>query len=61
MSQKAAVQFLDAVPENEELQRKLVTIMESSDNDREEAAQLANEYGYDITPDELWAEIQKRQ
>ncbi|MBD2395823.1 Nif11-like leader peptide family natural product precursor [Cyanobacterium aponinum UTEX 3222] len=61
MSQESAVQFLEAVPENEELQQKLVAILESSENDREDAAQLANEYGYDITPDELWAEIQKRQ
>lgn len=61
MSQEAVVQFLDAVPENEELQQRLVAILESSENDREDAAKLANEYGYDITPDELWAEIQKRQ
>ncbi|GAB4317530.1 MAG: hypothetical protein Kow0091_24960 [Geminocystis sp.] len=61
MSQEAVISFLDAVPQNEELQRKLATILESSENDREDAAQLANEYGYDITPDELWAEIQKRQ
>jgi len=61
MSQEAAVQFLEAVPENEELQQKLVKVLETSENDREEAAKLANEYGYDITPEELWAEIQKRQ
>ncbi|WP_330204438.1 Nif11-like leader peptide family natural product precursor [Cyanobacterium sp. Dongsha4] len=61
MSQEAVVQFLDAVPENEELQQRLVAILESSENDRADAAELANEYGYDITPDELWTEIQKRQ
>ncbi|AFZ53170.1 Nif11-like leader peptide family natural product precursor [Cyanobacterium aponinum UTEX 3222] len=61
MSQEAVVQFLDAVPENEQLQQRLVTILETSENDREDAAKLANEYGYDITPEELWAEIQKRQ
>ncbi|MTF40708.1 Nif11-like leader peptide family RiPP precursor [Cyanobacterium aponinum UTEX 3221] len=61
MSKEAVISFLDAVPQNEELQQKLVAILESSENDREDAAQLANEYGYDITPDELWTEIQKRQ
>ncbi|GAB4317510.1 MAG: hypothetical protein Kow0091_24930 [Geminocystis sp.] len=49
MSQEAVVQFLDAVPENEQLQQRLVTILETSENDREDAAKLANEYGYDIT------------
>lgn len=61
MSVEAAVAFLDSVPQNEELQKKLVEILESAEDDRAEAAKLANDNGYDITPDELWAEVQKRQ
>jgi predicted ribosomally synthesized peptide with nif11-like leader len=61
MSAEAAVKFLDAIPENEELQQKLVKVLETAENDREESAKLANEYGYDVSPDELWAEVQKRQ
>ena len=61
MSVEAAVAFLDSIPQNEELQKKLVEILESAEDDRAEAAKLANDNGYDITPDELWAEVQKRQ
>ncbi|WP_324281884.1 Nif11-like leader peptide family natural product precursor [Cyanobacterium aponinum UTEX 3222] len=61
MSQEAVIDFFEAVSQNEQLQERLMNIIESSENDREDVATFASESGYEITADELWAEIQKRQ
>lgn len=60
MSVQAAVDFLERVKSDESLAQELVKAMEA-ENDRVAVAELATTKGYDITPDELWAEVQKRQ
>jgi predicted ribosomally synthesized peptide with nif11-like leader len=60
MSAQAAAEFLDKVGEDASLLEELAKAMEAED-DRGAAAQLAISKGYEVTPDELWAEVQKRQ
>ncbi len=60
MSAQAAAEFLDKVGEDASLLEELAKAMEAED-DRGAAAQLAISKGYEVTPDELWEEVQKRQ
>jgi predicted ribosomally synthesized peptide with nif11-like leader len=60
MSTQAAAEFLDKVGEDASLLEELAKAMEAED-DRGAAAQLAISKGYEVTPDELWEEVQKRQ
>ncbi len=60
MSAEAVSDFLQKVTEDEALMGELAQAMEAED-DRAAVAQLAISKGYDVTPDELWAEVQKRQ
>lgn len=60
MSIAAVEAFLDKVQTDEELQKELATALEA-ENDRQAVTDLANSKNYEFTPDELWAEIQKRQ
>ena len=61
MSTQAVNQFLQKVSEDPQLQEELAKILESENNEREAATDLAAKHGYQFTPDELWAEIQNRQ
>lgn len=57
----AAVQdFLAQVGQDPSLQTELTQALEA-DNDREAVTALAQSKGFDFTPEELWAEVQKRQ
>jgi predicted ribosomally synthesized peptide with nif11-like leader len=60
MSIEAVNQFLQKVTEDQQLQEELAKALES-ENDRQAATDLAAKYGYEFTPDELWAEVQNRQ
>ncbi len=60
MSAEAVSDFLKKVAEDEALMGELAQAMEAED-DRAAVAQLAISKGYDVTADELWAEVQKRQ
>lgn len=59
MSIAAVEAFLDKVQTDEELQKELATALEA-ENDRQAVTDLANSKNYEFTPDELWAEIQKK-
>ncbi|WP_330204436.1 Nif11-like leader peptide family natural product precursor [Cyanobacterium sp. Dongsha4] len=62
MSQKNVSEFFAKVEEDDVLQQRLIQILQSEDLDhREEAVKLANEYGYEVTGEELAQEVQKRQ
>jgi predicted ribosomally synthesized peptide with nif11-like leader len=61
MSVEAVNQFLVRVSEDEKLQQDLANILEAEGNDREAVTELGATYGYQFTPEELWAEIQNRQ
>ena len=54
------VDFLESVKTDEELQKALLTAMDA-DNDRQAVTDLATSKGYSFSPEELWAEVQKRQ
>jgi predicted ribosomally synthesized peptide with nif11-like leader len=57
----AAVQeFLSKVAEDQALQSELAQVLEA-ENDRQAVTDLASSKGYEFTPEELWAEIQRRQ
>ena len=60
MTTQQAQQFLDKVGEDESLQQELAQALEA-ENDRQATTELAQAKGYDFTPEELWAEVQKRQ
>lgn len=60
MSAEAVSDFLKKVAEDEALMGELAQAMEAED-DRAAVAQLAISKGYDVTADELWEEVQKRQ
>ena len=60
MTITAVQEFLNKVSEDEALQAELAKAMEA-ENDRQAVTDLAKNKGYDFTPDELWAEVQKRQ
>ena len=54
------IEFLEKVQEDSNLQAELAKAMEAED-DRTEVTKLANSKGSEISSDELWAEVQKRQ
>ncbi|MGD1931534.1 MAG: Nif11-like leader peptide family natural product precursor [Leptolyngbyaceae cyanobacterium] len=60
MSTAAVQEFLRKVAEDESLQGELAQALEA-ENDRQAVTELANSKGYEFTPEELWAEIQRRQ
>ncbi len=60
MSASAVLEFLEKVQTDESLAQELVTALESA-NDRQAVADLATSKGYEVTSEELWAEVQKRQ
>ena len=65
MTNQAVSLFLEKVAADEQLKSQLAEVLESAEDaegaDREAAAGLAKEHGFDFTSEELWAEIQKRQ
>jgi len=60
MSAQAVVDFLEQVNSDESLALELAKAMEA-ENDRAAVTELAKNKGYEITSEELWAEVQKRQ
>lgn len=60
MSTQAVVDFLEKVGQDESLAQELAQALEA-ENDRVAVANLATLKGFEMTPDELWAEIQSRQ
>ncbi len=60
MSVVAVQEFLDKVKTDESLAQELVKALES-ENDRSAVAELATSKGFDVSPEELWVEVQKRQ
>lgn len=60
MTTTAVQEFLTKVGEDEALQKELATALDA-ENDRQAVTELAESKGYDFTPEELWAEVQKRQ
>lgn len=60
MSAVAVQEFLDKIQTDESLAQELVKALEA-DNDREAVAELATSKGYEVSSEELWAEVQKRQ
>jgi predicted ribosomally synthesized peptide with nif11-like leader len=60
MSTQAVVDFLEQVNSDESLALELAKAMEA-ENDRAAVTELAKNKGYEITSEELWAEVQKRQ
>ena len=60
MSAVAVQEFLEKVNTDESLAQELVKALES-ENDRESVTELAVSKGYDITSEELWTEVKKRQ
>jgi predicted ribosomally synthesized peptide with nif11-like leader len=60
MSITAVEEFLTHVGQDPALQTELTQALDA-DNDREAVTALAQSKGYSFSPDELWAEVQKRQ
>ena len=60
MTTTAVNEFLTKVQSDEALQTELAKALEA-ENDRQAVTDLAQDKGYDFTPEELWAEVQKRQ
>ncbi len=60
MSAIAVQEFLEKLQTDESLAQELVKALEA-ENDREAVAELATSKGYEVTSEELWAEVQKRQ
>jgi predicted ribosomally synthesized peptide with nif11-like leader len=60
MSAIAVQEFLDNIQTDESLAQELIKALES-DNDREAVAALATSKGYEVSSEELWAEVKKRQ
>ena len=60
MTISAVQEFLDKVAEDEALQAELSQALEA-ENDRQAVTELAQSKGYEFSPEELWAEVQKRQ
>ena len=60
MSATAVQEFLGKVAEDQALQGELAQALEAED-DRQAVTELAKSKGYEFTPEELWAEIQRRQ
>ncbi|MDB9524600.1 Nif11-like leader peptide family natural product precursor [Oscillatoria sp. CS-180] len=60
MSATAVQEFLSKVAEDPALQNDLAKALEA-ENDRQAVADLAKSKGYDFSPEELTAEIERRQ
>ena len=60
MSATAVQEFLGKVSEDQALQNDLAKALEA-ENDRQAVTDLANSNGYDFSPEELAAEIERRQ
>ena len=60
MATTSVQDFLTKVGQDEALQTELATALEA-ENDRQAVTELAKSKGYDFSPEELWAEVQKRQ
>lgn len=60
MATTAVQEFLDKVGQDQALQAELGQAMEA-ENDREAVTELGKSKGYNFSPEELWAEVQKRQ
>ena len=60
MSATAVQEFLSKVAEESALQTDLAKALEA-ENDRQAVADLAKSKGYDFSPEELAAEVEKRQ
>ncbi len=60
MSADAVVEFLTKVTENEDLMKEVIQVLDAED-DRTAVASLAAQKGFNFTPDELWAEVYRRQ
>ncbi|WP_342596843.1 Nif11-like leader peptide family natural product precursor [Cyanobacterium aponinum UTEX 3222] len=61
MSKEAVEKFFARIPEDNELQQKLVSILQEDIDHRQETAKLAQEYGFDVTAEELSEEVKQRQ
>lgn len=59
MSKEAVEEFFAKIPEDDNLQQKLVSILQADIDHRQETAKLAQEYGFDITAEELSEEVKK--
>ena len=63
MANSAVMAFLDEIATNKELQIKIAEILKSGTNNREEITNLAKEYNYEFTRDELreeWGKYQEK-
>jgi predicted ribosomally synthesized peptide with nif11-like leader len=60
MSLQSVNDFLTQVSQDEELMKEMFEAMEA-DDDRQAVADLAISKGFDLTADELWEEVQRRQ
>ncbi|MCJ2543403.1 Nif11-like leader peptide family natural product precursor [Thermostichus vulcanus] len=60
MSAQAVTEFLTKVTENEDLMKEVIQVLDAED-DREAVASLAAQKGFEFTPEELWAEVYRRQ
>ncbi|MFQ3612702.1 MAG: Nif11-like leader peptide family natural product precursor [Cyanobacteriota bacterium] len=60
MSAQAVTDFLTKVTENEDLMKEVIQVLDAED-DREAVASLAAQKGFEFTPEELWAEVYRRQ
>ena len=60
MSTAAVEQFFAQIQNDENLQAELAKALEA-ENDRVAVTELAKSKGYEITSEELWAEVQKLQ
>ncbi len=60
MSADAVAEFLTKVTESEDLMKEVIQVLDAED-DRTAVASLAAQKGFDFTPDELWAEVYRRQ
>lgn len=60
MAITAVQEFLEKVGQDEALQTELAQALEA-ENDRQAVTELAQSKGYEFSPEELWAEVEKRQ
>ncbi|MBE7383668.1 MAG: Nif11-like leader peptide family natural product precursor [Leptolyngbya sp. SIO1E4] len=60
MSATAVEEFLTKVGEDQALQTELANALQA-ENDRQAVTELATSKGYNFTPEELAAEVEKRQ
>ena len=60
MSAVAVQEFFEKLQTDESLAQELVKALEA-ENDRQAVADLATSKGYEVSSEELWTEVQKRQ